>query len=155
LAALRFRGVQIGLNTGIVTGVVVANSGVSLLARILGNGGRPITQASLASVAIQVTDTVTGTGVLLSESVAATVFDSLVQNDPRWTKDTAAYPGPDGAWGYNFLATIPAANSFGGTSLDGTGATVMNRMQADCIVTPVSGQPFRVVFQWEPIRVYG
>ena len=91
----------------VTTGVVVDASGVALFARVLGADGVPITQADIQSIAYTVTDltlgTTLGTGTL---PVASTVFNNLVQTDPRWTVDSALRLGPDGAYGYNFQSTL-------------------------------------------------
>jgi len=147
------------MGVAVVTGQAVVNrSGVTLLARIVGNGGMPITQASLSTIQYALTDFGSGsptpgspgpanpaptTGALASLTISSVVFDSLQQNDPRWTKDSAANLGSDGAWGYNFLATL-AATLF----------TTANRQQCVVVFTPVTGQPFRCLFQWQPVESY-
>lgn len=132
---------------GVITGTVVAKSGVTLMARVLGNNGRPITRASLSAITYHVynvtdaEDVSSGSGSL---TIADVVFDDLQQNDPRWTKDAADLPGSDGRWGYNFLATLPA-------SLFTAGG---DRIQVDIKITPVSGEPFVQPFQFTPRTVY-
>lgn len=134
----------------IVTGgVIPAGSGVVLLARILGNSGQPITRASLSSIAYTVTDltsaTVDGTGTFTISSV---VFDTLQQQDKRWRLDSAAEPGQDGRWGYNFLATLPAS-LFTTTTVSATEVlTPTVKLQCDVLFTPASGQAFTGVFRW-------
>lgn len=133
------------MSLGLITGIVVSGSGVTLMARILGNTGRPITRASLSSITYNVqnvTDaTVEGTGTL---TIASVVFDSLQQTDPRWTRDSADEPGEDGAWGYNFLATMAA-------SLFADGG---DRIQVDVKFTPASGEAFIVPFSFVPVTTY-
>lgn len=76
---------------------------VFAMARIQGNSGVNITQASLTSILYKVYDvkngnTLVGSGTLV---ISATVFDTLVTADTnRWKTD---------AIGYNFGGTIPAA----------------------------------------------
>lgn len=144
----------------VITGKAIPGaSGVTLLARIRGAVGLLITQASLASIAWTVTDatlgTVLGTG---TSPVASSVYDSLQISDPRWTQDTPLLPGPDGASGFNFQATlaaslfpvrIPAAPDLLAGPTPGAGR------QCDVVFTPVSGQPWRVVFRWLEVVVFG
>ncbi len=137
---------------GIVTGIAVANSGVTLLARIVGNLGTPITVATMTNpVYVTVTDlTLQAQGLWTPQSAllpapSACIFNALVTNDPRWTRDSQLNPGPDNLWGYNFSYTIPATYVTNGG----------DRYQADVAFIPVSGQPFRVVYQFTPVKVYG
>lgn len=78
------------------------NSDLFAMGRLRGNDGQYITQATLTSITVYVYDTSDGdaqtyTGTL---SVASTVSDTLVTNDPRWTED---------ALGYNFGGVVPAS----------------------------------------------
>ncbi len=134
----------------LITGSAVPmRSGVALLARIAGATGVPITQASLSTIQYALTDLGAGPGVppvtgpLTALSVAAVVFDQLQQQDPRWTRDSAQAPGADGLFGFNFLAVLPAALM-----------TSPNRQHVDVIFTPVSGEPFRVSFEWSPLTTF-
>lgn len=127
-----------------------------LLARIVGQSGQPITQASLSSIAYTVSDLTAwlsaGTGTF---TISSTVFDALQQADPRWTVDSAMNPGPDGAWGYNFAAVVPAAD-FPATALTPDAVLAApHRYQCDVTFTPVSGEQFRVPFRWTPVPVWG
>lgn len=121
------------------------STGVTLLARIVGNDGELVTQASITSIAYTVWDLTTDESVATSTSltVATVVFDSL-QTDAVWTKDTADEPGPDDRAGYNFKATIPAAT----ITPDG------DRFQIDVKFTPASGQPFVLTFQFDTLEVH-
>ncbi len=96
-----------------------------------------ITQATVSSIAWAVVDldlaTTLATGTF---SKTATVFDSL-QTDTRWTKDSI---------GYNFKAVLPAANF--------PVANSGNRMRADVKFTMVSGEVFRLEFEWPTLQVY-
>lgn len=132
----------------VVTGVVTGPAGVSLLARLLGAAGTPVTRASLTSIGWSLAD-LTALAQLAAGTfaVATSVFDGL-QTDPRWSAD---------AVGYNFLATIPAA-SFTLAALaagaPGAGAAP-RRYQADVLFTPASGEVFRVPFLFTMAPSYG
>lgn len=94
------------------TAVGVHGTDVTLLGRIDGNLGIPITIASLASIVITVQDTTTGIVTLLVCTIAQSVTDNLIQNqqDPRWQVDSPAYPSQqDRLNGYNFSYTVPGA----------------------------------------------
>lgn len=127
------------------TAVVPALSGVSLLARVRGSAGALITQASFLSVAVVLTDLLAGvTYPTLATTPGATIYDDLQQTDPRWTLDSAGNPGDDLAWGYNFAYIVPAAS-----------LPLATNWQAGVVMTPVSGEPFRMPFQWTALAVYG
>lgn len=132
--------------TCIYSGVVIAGkSGVTLMARIVGANGEPITQASLSSITYTVTDTTdTDTQSTGTLTISSVVFNDLQQQDRRWTADSQARPGRDGRWGYNFRATLPASIM-----------TLTTKQQADVKFTPVSGEVFFVPFAWTPVRIYG
>lgn len=124
---------------GVITGLTVANSGVTCMGRIYGNAGTLITQASLSAITYAVTiiaedDTETDgtTGTLTISSV---VFDTLQTSDPRWSVDST---------GYNFLATIPAS-AF-------TRANGGLRHRVDIEFTPSSGEAFVITYQSRPIK---
>lgn len=147
------------LNAGVITGVVVSHSGVVLMARVLGNLGQPITQASISSIAYGVWDlnagVVLGTGTF---SVVNSVYNSLIQNDPRWTRDSAAFPNPvDGAWGYNWIGTLPAA-TFPAAVIQPAARPYPvpqpkpNRIHVEVAFTPVTGEIFGGVWEWTPIQ---
>lgn len=140
-----------------LSGPVTGGSGVLLLARVLagvaGGGFDLLNQGSVTSLAYTVTNLTTGlavgSGTLV---VSASVFNSLQQTDPRWTQDSAQNPGPDGLWGYNFATTLAASLFPPASPAVGVAAT---RYQADVAFTMVSGQPFRVSWQWNSFPVYG
>jgi hypothetical protein len=143
------------MNVGSISGQVAAGSGVTILARLRGQDGSLVTQASLTSIAYSVANLtegeVVGTGSL---TVSTCVYDSL-QTDARWTQDTASRPGPDGATGYNFAATLPASLFPETTLTSAVARSAPPRVQVDVTFTPTSGQPFRVVWSWTPVRVWG
>ena len=135
----------------ILTGTAWAGSDLLLLARILGTNGLPITPASIASIAWTLTDLTAGTAAGSgSFAVAGTVQNDLVTNDPRWSWDSPDAPGADGLAGYNFLATLPAAN----VPVSAPGATA-DRYQLDVHLTDTSGGNFRVSWQFTPVTVFG
>jgi hypothetical protein len=94
------------LSAGVITGLVVGRSYLVFMARILGLNVTPITQASVSSIAYQASDLTAGTVLGTGSINVATVQNALVQNDPRWTRDSMYSPGPDGQWGYNWIATL-------------------------------------------------
>jgi hypothetical protein len=144
------------VNVGIVTGTALVGGGVTLLARVVGNAGRPITVASLTSIAYAVRD-LTDALALGDDTVTVSdaVFDDLVTDDPRWNRDSSAAPGPDGRWGYNFAVTLPAdlfADTF---DVHETSNKVRrHRVQADVLFTPTSGEPFVVSWAWSPVPTW-
>ncbi len=114
--------------------------------------GRPlITQASLTSITYTVTDL--ATGLVLGSgtiTIASSVYDALQQTDPGWTRDSAAQPGNDGAFGYNFAFVLPASLNPYTVSTDGT----VHRLHVDVIYTPVSGDAYRQNWEWTPTAVF-
>ena len=142
---------------GIITGIYTARSGLTLLGRVLGNNGRPITVATIASIGYNVRDLTTQTNLAVGAlSPAAVLFDSLQQADPRWDKDSATRPGKDGAWGYNFLATLPAAQFATLQDVDMVNSQVNpHRCRVDLAFAPVAGEPFRQAFEFTPITTWG
>lgn len=141
---------------GVVTGVGVCNSGVTLMARILGNAGTPITQASLSAITYTVRD-ITGQTTIAQDTaltISSVVYDSLQQSDPRWDLDDSSNPGADNAWGYNFLAVIPAADFASYTVNADTSEVTPHRYQVDVEFTPTSGQKFVQAFQFLGVPTY-
>lgn len=107
------------------------NTPLTILARMRGNGGAYITQASLNGITCKSIDTVTGSTVASpTVTVASSVFDTLQtsSNDPRWTGD---------ATGFNFVFTIPAA-AF---------PTGNRKYRVEFTFDPVSGEDFRLVVE--------
>ena len=136
----------------VITGQAIpTRHGVTLLARIAGNAGVPITQSTLSKIQYALTDLGSPigvgvkTGALTTLTITSVVFDSLQQSDPRWTRDSVGSPGPDGLWGYNFLATLPAS-LFANTN--------MNRQHIDVKFTPVTGEVFYGQWEWSPLPTY-
>lgn len=112
-------------------------SGPILLARIVGNAGTAITQATVTSIACKVFDldgTAPDTAVAEpSVAVASTVYDSLQTSDPRWTEDVT---------GYNFLHQVAASV-----------ITEPHRYRIEYKFTPSTGQPFYAVFEVTAVNV--
>ena len=145
----------------IVTGVVPARSGVTLLARIQGNDGNLITQASISSIAYRVADVSNGTqGSSTALTVSASVYNTLQRNDPRWNMDSEDAPGADGRWGFNFEATIPRSEfpvsslTDADTSTEDYDEPAPIQYQVDVTFTPASGQVWTAVFRLKALPVY-
>lgn len=86
-------------DTPIVT--VWEDTGLTIMARILGNAGTPITKASLTGITCKIWDRKSGANVATpTVTINDAVYDTLQTADPRWTKDDT---------GYNFLHVIPAS----------------------------------------------
>lgn len=131
---------------------IPGNADVALMARVRAGAlaSSPLlTQANVASIAYTITDLNTGVKLVSGGSlvVASVVFNALQQNDPLWSKDSAAVPGTDGAYGYNFKAIIAAASFPVANSGDS--------MQADVAFTMTAGNVVRVSFVWLTSVVYG
>ena len=138
-----------------ITGLVIANSGVTCMARLCGAGGALVTQASISSIGYAIRDLTDGeTDSASTLTVSSVIYDSLQQTDPRWTKDSAIALGKDGRWGYNFLNTF-AATLFTDFDMDATTKIVTpHKFQVNIWFTPASGQKFHVPFQFTPIPVW-
>lgn len=109
-------------------GVTFEDSGITSLARVMGNGGATIVQADMATIHRSIYNAATGVaieeGALLT--VADVVFDAL-QTDSR-TED---------AIGYNFRDAIPATKFATGDEV----------YQVEYKFTPNDGEAWHVVFQ--------
>ncbi len=132
-----------------VTAVIPGGSSPTLLARVLGGMGTPITRASIAAIAWTVTDLQAGAIVGTGAFLTSTIMNGLVQNDPRWTLDGAYSPGPDGLWGYNWLAGPLAASFFPlaaplPTPPGFPPAVTPRPYQIDVVFTPLAGGAFRL-----------
>lgn len=131
-------------------------SDVALFARIRGKDGQLITAESISSISYQVSNLTTGQ-VAGSGTFAPTdvIFDNLQQQDPRWSLDSASRLGKDGAWGYNFAATI-LASDFAPSTLAAPALTPAptSMFQIDVVFVPVSGSRFTVSWQAPAIPVY-
>lgn len=141
---------------GVVTGVGVLRSGVTLMARVLGNAGTPITQASLSTLTYTIRDLTAGTTITSAQSltIASVIYDSLQQSDPRWTKDDADNLGPDDRHGYNLLAVIPASH-FTAVDVDSdTKQITAHRYRVDLLFTPVTGQAWIQPFEFTAVPTW-
>ena len=114
-----------------VKGSCWEGSGPWLLARVVGQAGSAVTQASLSSITCKVFDLQgAAPGTAVSEptvTISSAVFDSL-QTDARWTED---------ATGYNFAHQVASS-----VVADGGHA-----YRVEYKFTPASGQTFYVVFE--------
>lgn len=130
-----------------VAKAVPGNSGLIIMARILGANRQAVTSATFSSIAYQVTDITSalpGASGTISP-INSAVFDNLQLNDPTWDADSITNPSAeDGLYGYNFKFTMPAA------SFMPSG----DRFQVDFAFTPVSGQPFRFSVSVPTFQVY-
>ena len=118
-------------SSDITKATVWEDGGATCLARVLGNAGTAITQASLTSIGCKVFDlnsTTPETAVSTpTVTIASAVFDTL-QTDARWTVDST---------GYNFLFVIAA-------SVLTTGD---HRYRVEFKFTPASGEVFWLVYE--------
>jgi hypothetical protein len=115
-----------------------AKSGATQAARIYGNAGTPITQATISSITCKVFDKNVSveTPVLTpSITVSSVVFDTLQDDDPRWTIDET---------GYNFLHAI-AATAF---------PTNNHIYRIEYIFTPTSGAVFPLVYEGKAEAIF-
>ena len=107
------------------------DGGSTNLSRVYGAAGAAITQASLSTITYAVFDLQSATPDTSvddgSVTISTSVFDTL-QTDGIWTKDDT---------GYNFKHTIAAT----------VPSTANHVYRTEYLFTPVSGQPFWVVFE--------
>ena len=120
-----------------VSGLVWQSSGATFLARISGNLGTPITQATIGSIPCKVIDLAPlPTVVVLSPVVpVSSISDTLIANDPRWLQD---------AIGYNFLYQMPHTAFPKGS----------NPYLVQFLFMPVTGEPFPVEYRVDAIEVF-
>jgi len=121
----------------LITGVVWERSGVSLMARIVGQDAQNITQSALVSISFKIFDLAVPEAAKSSGTltVSSVVFNTL-QTDTRWTKD---------ATGYNFRHDVGATAFSGGTK----------DWRIEYLFTPSGGAaPFWVVFELHAHRIY-
>jgi hypothetical protein len=140
----------------LITGQAVpALSGVAVMASLVGNNHNLVTQASLSTITVTIWDIQPwvdsqddAVAVLTSTTVtiSSTVFDSLQQQDGLWTKDSAGNLGGDVRWGYNFKHTLGASNF--------TAARSDHRHRAQYVFTPTSGEIFRLLVEFDTIKLF-
>lgn len=100
------------------------DTGLVWMARVLGQDGEAVTQASLDSIAMTSMDLDDYSSVTTATlTISSVIFDTLQTADPRWTADQR---------GYNFLYAVPAA------AIPSPGKTY----RVGLLFTPSSGQPF-------------
>lgn len=81
------------------------DTGCTIMARIYGNAGTAITQASLTAITCTVSKIGDGTTVATpSVTISSVVYDTLQTSDPRWTR-----AGGDST-GFNFLLALAQTN---------------------------------------------
>lgn len=123
------------MSAAIKVAKVIEGAGAVLLARVVGNAGTPITQASLSSISrlvyVPATATSVSSGTLTISSV---VYDALQTGD-LWAADSE---------GYNFKDTI-------GASTLSEGNTVY---RVEYKFTPTSGEVFKVLFDLTTVESY-
>jgi len=109
-------------------GSIWEDSGCFLMARILGNDGNAITQASVSSISYVIHNITSDVAVTSgSLTVSDVVFDTL-QTDDRWTADDTGY-------------------NFGHAALASWFATPDVTYRVEYKFTPTSGQVFFAVFE--------
>ena len=115
------------------------DSGVSLMARILGTASTAIAQADISTITYGVKATHGGSTATIafgtSLSTTEVVFDTL-QTDARWTRDTT---------GYNFRVDVPSSALPDGNK----------KYRAEVKFTPASGQPFHAAWDIETVDLLG
>lgn len=139
---------------GVITGTGILRSGVTCLARVRGNSGALITRASLSTIAYAVRDLTNATTITSAQSITINndVFNDLQQNDPRWDRDSANAPGPDGSHGYNFR-TVIAASRFTNVDVAASSGVMapneptVHKYQIAITFTPTTGEAWIVPFE--------
>lgn len=127
----------------------MSRSGVTLLARLRGQDGAYVTQASISSISYGVRDLTAGSTTSSGTfTVSTSIFDSL-QIDDRWTKDRT---------GYNFRATI-SAGAFDAFDVGTVDDVPEFRVDAHSYrvsvrFTPVTGAAFVVPYQFTPVPTW-
>lgn len=123
----------------IVTLAVYEDSGFQLMARINGQAGTAITQATISTIALKVFDISSTTSVATATPTpAANIYDTLQTTalDPRWTADET---------GYNFRYAVLASQVPDGGK----------KYLFEFKFTPTSGEAFHVRFETPTMDLYG
>jgi hypothetical protein len=121
----------------ICDGTVFKVSGMSSMARVLGNDGATIVQSDISAIHRSIYDA--ATGVAVEEGASLTVADvmfDVLQRDGRWTYDTI---------GYNFRDDVPAT----------TFATGGEVYRIEYTFTPCAGGVWHIAFQLTAAGVLG
>jgi hypothetical protein len=103
------------------------DASVTLLARVSGNSGAYITQASLTGISTKVFDGETQQGTTITETVSSVVFDTLQTDTNLWDVDTT---------GFNFKTTVAASYFPSGGKV----------YRVEVVFDPSSGDDFPAVF---------
>lgn len=115
------------------------DSGISLMARVVGTASTNIAQAEFTNITYGVISTKSGSSATIafgsSLTIASVVFDTL-QTDARWTRD---------ATGYNFRVDLPSS-----AIPDGK-----RTYRAEVKFTPSSGEPFHIPWSIETLDLLG
>lgn len=114
------------------------DSGISLMARIVGVNSTNITQAELSSVSYSVYDTASpSTGLVVGSvlTTSAVVFDTL-QTPAAWNTDVT---------GYNFRYDVASTELPAGSK----------KYRIEFKFTPASGQPFHTAWEISTIDLLG
>ena len=115
-------------SSDVVKASIWEDGGVTNLARVKGQTGANITQASISSIRREIFDrTVPATVGTTTLTIATAVFDTLQTGGP-WSKDTT---------GYNFKDAIGSTNFANGD----------RRYRVQYKFTPASGAAFWVVYE--------
>lgn len=111
------------------------DSGITLMARVVGHDASNITQAGISAIEYSVIDKSDNSLIVNGAALAKTtvIFDSL-QTDARWTIDST---------GYNFRHALPAS------ALPDGNATY----RVEYKITPTSGDVFHMAFDVETLSL--
>jgi hypothetical protein len=121
--------------TDIIRGRFFEDGGATVLARVIGQAGSNITQASLSTITYAIYAAETGTSVATGTvTISSSVYDTLQTSDARWTHDTT---------GYNFTHALTASNFASGDK----------RYRVEYKFTPVSGEVFWLVCELQALQV--
>jgi hypothetical protein len=118
--------------------MVLERSGATVLGRITGHDGQPITPASIAAIAVEVWDIETdppGRIAGPTSLAAGSVVLASLTKDARWQEDDV---------GYNFRHELPA-ESFPDAKV----------YRVEYKLTPTAGAVFRIAYELEAVRMYG
>lgn len=118
----------------VIKSQVVENSPAVLLRRVAGSNGVNLTQSDVTSISVKVYNALDASLVAtVTPTVSSSVYNTL-QTDSRWTED---------ATGYNVAL-----------SLAGTCWPEVGTYQVEALITPVSGNPFYLLWQLEAVNIF-
>lgn len=124
-----------GINMVITRAITIAESSVTLLARLQDAHSNDVLAEYVTSVAVKVFDKTLGTQTYTTTPTVSTVIFDTIQEDARWTVDGI---------GYNFAFTVP------GSALPTGGTTY----RVEILITPASGDPFFVLYDLQTISIF-